>query len=73
MLHSVTWPSVCTYQDVINNHVAYVLKNYGPEALVCFDGYSTMILRCVVFLTGVHFSFIRIFFMRITEAQISKC
>lgn len=42
MLHSVTWPCVCTYQDVINNYVAYVLSNYGPEALVCFDGYSNL-------------------------------
>lgn len=28
-----------TYQDV-NSYAAYVLNNYDPEALVCFDGYS---------------------------------
>ena len=42
MLYSVTWPSVCTYQDVIDNYVAYVLNNYGPETRVCFDGYSNL-------------------------------
>lgn len=42
MLHSVAWSSVCTHQDVVTNYVAYVLNNYGPEALACIDGYSNL-------------------------------
>lgn len=40
--YSVTWPSVCTYQDVLNNYVACLLNNYGPEALVYFVEYSNL-------------------------------
>ena len=37
LLHSVMWPKDCTYDDVINNYVSYVVTNYGNEAIVCFD------------------------------------
>ena len=40
MLHSVVWPKECTYQDLINEYVSYVMNSYGHEALVCFDSYS---------------------------------
>ena len=34
------WPNCdCTYNDVINEYVSYVVNNYGTEANVCFDGY----------------------------------
>jgi len=40
LLHSVLWPKDCTYNDVINEYVSYVVNNHGNEAIVCFDGYG---------------------------------
>ena len=44
LLQSVSWPTdldCCTYGDVCNTHVSYVLSKFG-KCTVCFDGYQTM-------------------------------
>ena len=39
LLHSALWPLNCIYMDVCDNYVSYVIKNYGPDSVVYFDGY----------------------------------
>ena len=40
LLHSVVWPVGCTYANIINEYVAFVLNTCSNSAVVCFDGYD---------------------------------
>ena len=40
LLHVVSWPPNSTYDDVIQSYVYYVLRNFGRNCTVVFDGYN---------------------------------
>ena len=40
LLHSVVWPTDATYKDVCQAYVKHILKHYGPNTTVVFDGYQ---------------------------------
>lgn len=42
LLQSVKWPDKCTYDDVCDNYVKHVLRNYGKDCTICFDGYTDL-------------------------------
>lgn len=39
LLHSVVWPKPATYGDILEIYGKYVLKHYGTNTIVIFDGY----------------------------------
>lgn len=41
LLHSVVWPKPSTYAGVCQAYVWYILKNYGNQSTVVFDGYES--------------------------------
>ena len=41
LLHSVVWPTDATYKDVCQAYVKHILKHYGPNTTVVFDGYHS--------------------------------
>lgn len=42
LLHSVKWAQGCTYDEVCDLYVTYVVNNYGADCTIIFDGYNEM-------------------------------
>lgn len=40
LLHTVIWSIPNTYNGLYDAYLAYVLRHYGKNAIVVFDGYS---------------------------------
>jgi len=40
LVHLVSWPKDCTHAGVCNSYVDFVLKLYGQNSSVVFDGYT---------------------------------
>lgn len=41
LLHKVVWPGPAVYRDIFQTYTAYVLKHYGKNTTMVFDGYPT--------------------------------
>ena len=45
LLHAVVWPKSCSYGEVCQRYIAYMLKHYGLCTTVVFDGYCTISIK----------------------------
>lgn len=41
LLQSVVWPQPSTYAGVFQSYISYILKHYGAQSIVMFDGYGS--------------------------------
>src|SRR6218665_614725 len=41
LLQSVVWPQPSTYAGVCHSYISYILKHYGAQSTVVFDGYGS--------------------------------
>ena len=41
LLQSVVWPQPSTYAGVYQSYISYILKHYGAQSTVVFDGYGS--------------------------------
>ncbi|KAJ8672055.1 hypothetical protein QAD02_003314 [Eretmocerus hayati] len=44
LLHQVVWPHSKTYAEIMEIYLRYILKHFGSNAVVVFDGYSREII-----------------------------
>ena len=43
LLRKVVWPSNVTYKDICLEYVSYVIRHFGSNAVVVFDGYDNIV------------------------------
>ncbi|KAF4531641.1 hypothetical protein B566_EDAN006572 [Ephemera danica] len=42
LLHKLCWPRPATWNDIFNAYVDYVIKYYGTNSIIVFDGYEKL-------------------------------
>ena len=42
LLHRIFWPQQVTYEELCNKYCQYVLRRYGKQTIVVFDGYNSL-------------------------------
>ena len=41
LLHKFIWPANSTYRQILTCYVEYVIRHYGKNVIVAFDGYGS--------------------------------